>query len=460
MSQKVKILVVDDEPVVCRNCFKILTEFGYEVETLQSSRTALERVKEEFFDVIILDLKIPGIDGLELLRLIKEINSEIIIIMITGYSTVESAVDSMKLGAFDYIPKPFTPSELSVRVEKALEKRSLVQENRYLREELKEKYKFGNIIGKSKRMQEVYQTIEKVASIDSAILIYGENGSGKELIARAIHYNSPRKGKPFISLHCDSLTELLGHLKDSFTGTIVTKPGIFETAEGGTFFLDEIGALSLPIQAKLLRILQEREIKPVGTTKTTKSDIRFIAATNKNLSEMIKKQTFREDLFYRLSVVPIFLPSLRDREGDIPLLVSHFLEKFNQERKKNIKGISSETMKLLEEYNWPGNVRELENIVERIVVMTNEEVIRPEHLPLNIQKNKVNTMTSMDIPKNSEEFKKLKKRVKEESIKNIEKLFVNEALKRNNWNITKAAEDVGMKRQNFQTLIKKHQIKS
>lgn len=463
MSNKTRILVVDDEPVVCRNCFKILTESGYEVETLQSSRAALERIKEELFDVAIVDLKMPGLDGMELLRLIKETNPEVIVIMITGYSTIENAVEAMKLGAFDYIPKPFTPDELSVRVEKALEKRNLVQENRYLRQELKEKYKFGNIIGKSKKMQQVYQTIEKVAPTDSTVLIHGESGSGKELIARAIHYNSPRKEKVFMSLDCGSLTEslleseLFGHVKGSFTGAIVTKPGLFEVANGGTFFLDEIGDLSLSIQAKLLRVLQEREIKPVGATKTTKVDIRLITATNKNLEEMIKKGTFREDLFYRLNVVPIFLLPLRDREGDIPLLVSHFLEKFNRERKKGIKGVSAEAMKLLEEYNWSGNVRELENVIDRIVVMTNEQVIKPEHLPLNIQKNKINTITN--TPKNSKELKKLKKQVKEEAIKSIERSFVIESLKRNDWNITKAAEDVGMKRQNFQTLMKKYQVR-
>lgn len=461
MSDKAKILVVDDEPVICRNCFKILTEAGYEVEILQSSRTAIERIKEEFFDIVIIDLKMPGIDGIELLRLIKGINSEIMVLMITGYSTVESAVESMKLGAFDYIPKPFTPDELTIRVEKAVEKKRLVQENRYLHQELKEKYKFGNIIGKSKKMQEVYRIIEKVAETDSTILIHGESGSGKELIARAIHYHSPRKEKPFISVDCGTLTEslleseLFGHVKGSFTGATVTKPGLFEVAGGGTFFLDEIGDISLSIQAKLLRVLQEREIKPVGATKTIKVDIRLIAATNKNLEEMIKKGTFREDLFYRLNVVPVSLPPLREREEDIPLLVSHFLEKFNQKRKKHIKEISPETMNLFEGYNWPGNVRELENTVERIVVMTDEEIIKPEHLPLNIRKDK----TIVNIPQNSEELKILKKQIKESAIKDIERAFVISALKKNDWNITKAAEDVGMKRQNFQVLMKKYQIK-
>lgn len=462
MSEKARILVVDDEPIVCKSCQEILTEAGYEVETLQSSRAALERVKEELFDLVLIDLKMPGIDGMELLRLVKQSNPEITAIMITGYSTIESAVEAIKLGSFDYVPKPFTPDELALRVERALKTRYLLQENIYLRRELQKKYEFCNIIGKSKKMQEVYRIIEKVAPTDSTVLIHGESGSGKELVARAIHYHSSRKDKPFISVDCSALSEnlleseLFGHVKGSFTGAIVTKPGLFEVANGGTFFLDEIGDISPAIQAKLLRVLQEKEIKPVGGTKTTKVDIRLITATNKNLEEMIEKRMFREDLFYRLNVVPIFLPPLREREGDIPLLVIHFLEKYNRERGKNVREISQEAIKLLEGYPWPGNVRELENVIERTVVMSDLEVIKPEHLPLDIQKKKINLETI--IPKNSEELKRLKKQAKEEVVGEIEKTFIVEALKRNDWNISKAAKDVGMKRQNFQTLMKKYQI--
>jgi len=420
-------------------------------------------VKEELFDLVLIDLKMPGIDGMEFLRLVKQSNPEITAIMITGYSTIESAVEAIKLGSFDYIPKPFTPDELALRVEKALKTRYLLQENIYLRRELQAKYEFSNIIGKSKKMQEVYKIIEKVAPTDSTVLIHGESGSGKELVARAIHYHSSRKDKPFMSVDCGALSEnlleseLFGHVKGSFTGAIITKPGLFEVADGGTFFLDEIGDISPAIQAKLLRVLQEREIKPVGGTKTTKVNIRLITATNKNLEEMIEKRMFREDLYYRLNVVPIFLPPLREREGDIPLLVMHFLNKYNLERNKDVKEISPEAMKLLEEYPWPGNVRELENVIERTVVMSDAEMIRPEHWPLNIQKKTINLETI--IPKNAEELKRLKKQAKEEVVGEIEKSFIVETLKRNDWNISKAAKDVGMKRQNFQTLMKKYQIK-
>ena len=463
MPEEAKILVVDDELIVCRSCLRILEGVGYEVETVQNGKAALERVREKPFDMVIVDLKMPGIDGIEVLRSIKKTNPEIIVIMITGYSTVETAVEAMKLGAFDYIPKPFTPDELEIIVEKALEKKRLLFENRYLRQQLQTRYKFDNIIGKSKKMQEVYKSVEKVAPTDSTVLIYGESGTGKELIARAIHYSSPRKDKQFMSIDCGALTEslleseLFGHVKGSFTGAIVTKPGLFEVANGGTFFLDEIGDISLSIQAKLLRVLQEREFKRVGGTKMIKVDIRLIAATNKDLEKMIKEGTFREDLFYRLNIVPIFLPPLKERQGDIPLLACHFLEKYNREGDKNIKGISPEAMELLVEYDWPGNVRELENIIERMVVMTEEEIIRPEHLPLNIRKKEADF--KLTIPENNEELKRLKKQLREQAVERVEKPFVIEALKRNNWNVTKSAKDVGMKRQNFQALMRKYHIK-
>jgi len=463
MAENVKILVVDDELVICNSCFEILTEAGYEVETLQSSRVALEKVQEELYDLVIVDLKMPGLDGMQLLKLIKEKNPEMIVIIITGYSTVENAIEAIKLGASDYIPKPFTPDELTIHVDKALEKRNLIKENRYLREELKEKFQFANIIGKSKKMKEVFKIIEKVAPTDSTVLIHGESGTGKELIARAIHYNSWRKDKPFLSLDCGSLaeslleSELFGHVKGSFTGAIDTKPGLFQAANEGTFFLDEIGNISLSTQAKLLRALQEREIKPVGATKTIKVDIRLITATNKNLETMIKKGAFREDLYYRLNVVPIYLPVLKERHGDIPLLINHFLNKFSRASEKEIKKITPEAMKLFDEYEWPGNVRELENVIERIVIMIDEPIIKPEHLPRNIQDNDIDIITS--IPKTIDELKKAKKQIKEKAIKNIEKNFIINALKKNNWNISKAAKDVGMKRQNFQALIRKYQIK-
>jgi len=463
MPSRAKILVVDDEPIVCRSCFRILNEAGYQVETVLSGREALERVDHQSFDVVLVDLKMPGLDGMEVLQTMRKTHPEVIVIIITGYATVESAVKAMKLGAFDYVPKPFTPDELCIIVEKALEKRDLMLENQYLRQQLQIRYKFDNIIGESKKMQEVFRIVEKVAPTDSTVLIYGESGTGKELIARAIHYNSPRKDKQFVSVDCGALSEtlleseLFGHVKGSFTGAIVTKPGLFEIADGGTFFLDEIGDISLATQAKLLRVLQEREFKPVGGTKSIKVDIRLIAATNKDLEKMIQEGKFREDLFYRLNIVPIFLPPLRERKEDIPLLAFHFLKKYNQERNKNIRTITPEAMSLLVEYDWPGNVRELENVIERTVVMTDEEVIKPEHLPVNIQKKGMDL--SLIVPRNAQELKQVKKEIRRRSIENVEKSFVIEALKRNGWNVTRSAKDVGMKRQNFQALMRKYQIR-
>jgi len=462
--QKGEIIVIDDEPIVCKSCKRILERVGYKVETFTAGKEALERLRQKVFDVAIVDLKMPEIDGMEILSRIRQDYPEIMVIMITGYSTVETAVKAMKMGAFDYVSKPFTPGELEIIVKNALEKRRLVFENRYLRNQLQQKYRFGNIIGKSKRMQEVYQIIEKVAPTDSTVLIYGESGTGKELVARAIHYNSLRKEKPFISVDCGALSEslleseLFGHVKGSFTDAVVTKPGLFDVANGGTFFLDEVGNISLSTQAKLLRVLQEREFKPVGGTKWKKVDIRIIAATNKDLKELIKKGTFREDLFYRLNIVPIFLPPLRERREDIPLLVSHFLRKYNRERKREVKAVSPEAMEFLINYSWPGNVRELENLIERLVVISEEDIIRPEHLPPSVRGKSLPLQT--EVPKSWEEVKKIKKKLQREIIEKIEKKFIIETLKKNNWNVTKSAKEVGMQRQNFQALMRKYNIKS
>src|SRR4030042_2627395 len=363
MPIKKKILAVDDEPTICRTCFKILSDAGYDVKTLLSGADVLPVIEKEMFDVILLDLKMPGVDGLEILKEVRQVNTDIVVIIITGYATVNSAVEAMKLGAYDYISKPFTADELCIRVEKALEKRKLVNENVYLRQELSEKYGFGNIIGKSKVMQEIYMVVEKVTATDSTILIRGHSGTGKELIARAIHHNSHRKDKKFIAVDCGALpetlleSELFGHVKGSFTGAIVPTPGLLEPADRGTFFLDEVGDLSPGIQAKLLRVLQEKEFRPVGGVKNIKVDVRLLAATNKNLEQMIEEGKFREDLFYRLNIVPVYLPLLKDRKEDIPLLTQHFLKTASQKQNKKIKGMPPETMNILMEYDWPGNVQ-------------------------------------------------------------------------------------------------------
>jgi len=459
-----RILVVDDELIVCESCQRILEEEGLEVEVALSGGEALEKMKVSPFDIVITDLKMPGIDGMELLKTLRREYPDTIVIMITGFSTVETAVEAMKLGAFDYIPKPFTPDEVSIVVKKAIEQKNLLLENIYLRQELREKYGFHNIVGKSKKMQEIYRIIVKVAPTDSTVLINGQSGTGKELIARAIHFNSSRRDKQFVTVDCAVLaenlleSELFGHIRGSFTGAVTTKPGLFEVANGGTVFLDEIGNISLSIQAKLLRVLQEREFTPVGGTKAKKVDIRLIAATNKDLEKMIKEGTFREDLYYRLNIVPIYLPPLRERPDDIPLLAVHFLKRYSEEIGKTIKGFTPEAMERLMKYPWPGNVRELENVIQRTVVMLDEEMVKVEHLILPGQPEK--PTTESPIPMTSEELKEIKKQLREKAVEEIEKAFVINALNRNEWNVTRAAEEVGMLRPNFQALMRKYGLRA
>ena len=459
-----RILVVDDEEIVCLSCQRILSEEGYDVQTRLSGPEALKLLAEEPFDLAIVDLKMPGMDGLEVLQAIKRDYPHVPVIMITGYATVESAVEAMKSGALDYLPKPFTPDEVAVVVKKALEARSMLLENLYLRGEIQAKYRFANIIGNSKKMQEIYRLIAKVAPTNSTVLITGESGTGKELVARAIHFNSQRKDRPFVPVDCAVLSEnlleseLFGHIKGSFTGAIVTKPGLFEVADGGSIFLDEIGNISLAMQGKLLRFIQEREFTPVGGTKLKKVDVRLIAATNRDLQEKIKEGTFREDLFYRLNIVPISLPPLRERKEDIPLLTIHFLKKYCQEMGKNPKAFSPAAMDLLMRYSWPGNIRELENIVERALVMTEEETILPKHLPLPLQE--MPEAIAFSVPKTSEELRELKRHLRDRAVEDVERLFVLDALTRNDWNVTRSAKDVGMLRPNFQALMRKHSIRS
>jgi transcriptional regulator with GAF, ATPase, and Fis domain len=328
---------------------------------------------------------------------------------------------------------------------------------------LQEKYGFHNIVGKSKKMQEIYRIIAKVAPTDSTVLIYGQSGTGKELIARAIHFNSLRLEKQFVPVDCAVLSEnlleseLFGHVRGSFTGAVSTKPGLFEIADGGTVFLDEVGNISLAIQAKLLRVLQEREFTPVGGTKVKKVNIRLIAATNKNLEKMIKEETFREDLYYRLNIVPIFLPSLRERQEDIPLLAGHFLKKYSEEMGKAVTGFTPDAMERLLRYHWPGNVRELENVIERSVVMVDGEMVRSELLVLPKEQEKE---VEIQVPLTSDGLKELKKHLREKAVEDVERVFVLNALERNNWNVTRASEEVGMLRPNFQALMRKYNLRA
>ncbi len=382
-----QILVVDDEEAVRSGIAQVLSRRDLSVATAASAGEALEILARHSFAIILLDIKLPDIDGIEFLRLLRQDFPETEIIMITGYPTIQGAVESIKLGALDYLVKPFRIDELETVVEKARE--HLSQKSRHKRPEAEETGDLGLdfIIGESPPMQHLYAKIRRAAPSDSTVLLTGESGTGKELVARAIHLLSPRKDNEFVAVDCSALvetlleSELFGHVKGSFTGALQTKHGLFELANHGTFFFDEITNLSLNIQAKLLRVIQEREFMKVGSQKRIKLDIRIIASSNRDLQEAIKAGTFREDLFYRLSVIPIHLPPLRERTGDIPLLVEHFLKKYSEKGNREVTGIFPKAMKLLEAYSWPGNVRELEHTIERIVILEDGEVIQPEHLP-------------------------------------------------------------------------------
>jgi DNA-binding NtrC family response regulator len=384
-------LVVDDEALIRDMIKRGLSQMGgFSVEVAQSGPEAIEKMEKDVFDLVLTDLKMPEMDGLELLKTIKGTRPDIMVIMMTAHGSIETAVEAMKIGADDYITKPIDFNDLLLHISKVQKESLLLRENRLLRMEVRKKFEFNNIIGKSKKMQEIFSLIEKVALGSSTVMIYGGSGTGKELVAKAIHYNSPRADRPFIPFNCGAIpetlveSELFGHTKGAFTGAIQAKKGLFEEANGGTLFLDEISSILPSVQVKLLRVLQEKELMKVGSTERTKIDVRMIAATNENLEENMKQGKFREDLFYRLYVFPIFLPDLKDRKEDIPLLAYHFLDFYSKEAKKEIKGVSKEAMKLLLEYHWPGNVRELENAIERAVIMTDQDTLVPNDLPKDL----------------------------------------------------------------------------
>jgi DNA-binding NtrC family response regulator len=386
-----KILVVDDEASVRDTIRRGLSQMGgFSVEVAQNGAEAIEKIEKDVFDLVLTDLKMPEMDGLELLKTVKGTRPEIMVILMTAYGSIETAVEAMKKGANDYITKPIDFNELLIHISKVQKESLLLRENRLLRMEVRKKFEFNNIIGKSRKMQEVFSLIEKVALGNSTVTIYGGSGTGKELVAKAIHYNSPRADRAFIPFNCGAIpetlveSELFGHTKGAFTGAIQAKKGLFEEAHGGTLFLDEISTILPSVQVKLLRVLQEKELMKVGSTERTKIDVRMIAATNENLEENMKKGKFREDLFYRLHVFPIFLPDLKDRKEDISLLAYHFLELSSKEAKKEIKGISKDAMKLLLEYHWPGNVRELENAIERAVIMTDQDYLGLNDFPKDL----------------------------------------------------------------------------
>ncbi|MBI4668965.1 MAG: sigma-54-dependent Fis family transcriptional regulator [Elusimicrobia bacterium] len=441
-----RVLVIDDEEVMRDSCRQILERQGFAAKTAQNGQIGLDLLRNEPFDLVVLDWRLPGIPGLEVLKEIKQESPDAVVIVITGYPTISSAVEAMKAGAYDFLPKPFTPDEMNSVVRRALEKRKLVAENLYLRQELAERLGEQMILGLSGEMQKIAELIGKVAPTDATVLITGESGTGKELIARAIHRLSLRKEGPFIAVDCGSLvptlfeSEIFGHVRGSFTDAVATKHGKMWLADKGTIFFDEIGNINLESQAKLLRAIQEREITRVGDVKPLKIDVRIIAATNKDLKKAADEGTFRDDLYYRLAVVKLDLPPLRERKQDIPKFVEHFIQSYNKKRKKNIASISNEAMKLLTGYSWPGNIRELENIIERAVILADEKVIRPADLPLG----------DISAPAPGAEEPECR------SLADAEKMHIEKVLKKFHGNKSKTAEYLGIDRKTLRSKIESY----
>ncbi len=454
-----KVLVIDDEAVIREGLRQTLVAEGYLVTVAEDGKIGLEKLQKDSFQLVITDLKMPVMTGIEVLKTIQILQPEVPVIIMTGYATVDSAVDAMKNGAFDYLTKPFLPDEILEKVQAAAKQRALSLAAQPLELETPS---CGSFVGGSKQMQKVYQRILHVAPTNSTVLITGESGTGKELAARAIHQHSQRQDQSFVAIDCNSLpetlleSELFGHVKGSFTGASQTKPGLFTLASGGTLFLDEISNLSMTTQAKLLRVLQQREVTPIGGTRATPIDIRLIAATNRSLEELVDEGTFREDLYFRLNIIPVDLPPLRERQGDIALLTGFFMKKFAEEVGKEIRGITPEARVALDNHSFPGNVRELENIIERAVVLAPGDLITRTDLELPSGSDEEQADGQPEIPTNSEELKKTKQLVREKAVEPVEKAFVYAALERNNWNVTKAAEETGMLRPNFQAMLKKY----
>ncbi|RJP60679.1 MAG: sigma-54-dependent Fis family transcriptional regulator [Deltaproteobacteria bacterium] len=438
-----KLLIVDDE-LGTRESLRMIFDREYDIITAATGEEALGIIEGLRPSLVLLDIIMPGMDGLAVLERINEIDKDIIVIMITATKTVKTAVHAMKLGAYDYITKPFDLDEIRLIIKKALSTQDLRNEVKILRAEIDKGYSFGNIVGNTGIMREIFDTIKQIADSKTTVLIEGESGTGKELVAKAIHFNSNRKGKPFIAINCAGIpeslieSELFGHEKGAFTNAYGRKLGRFEMADSGTLFLDEISELSLATQAKILRFLQERELVRVGGTETINVDVRLIAATNRNLEDSVTNGTFREDLYYRIKVVPIHLPPLRERKEDIPLLVNHFLSKIMKEKEAKAKSISSEALDLLIEYNWPGNIRELENIIARITLLSKNSRVFPEDLPSNIRGNAKLNLIKEAVLEGKLSFEKAEAEFERDIILNT--------LEKTNYVQSRAAELLGISR--------------
>jgi len=456
-----RILVIDDEPSIGLSCKRILGRCGHDVQAYDDPQTGLQAALAGDSDVLLVDLVMPDIDGLEVLKRVKAAGVSSEVVIITGYSTVESAVEAIKQGAADYLSKPFSPNQLEMIVQRVCERSALIRENVLLRQELGLHQGFEGIIGESQPMERVFSLIRRVAPTDGTVLVYGESGTGKEMVVRAIHRLSRRKDHPLMACDCSALaptlleSELFGHVKGSFSGATATKQGLFEAAHRGTLFLDEVGNLGVETQGKLLRTLETRRVRKVGDTAEQEVDIRLIAATNRDLAGMVDEGAFREDLYYRLNVVPIYLPPLRQRRGDIPKLAMAFLKRSCEQNEVKIEGFTPEAMARMESYHWPGNVRELRNIVERIAILCHSDRIAPHHLPSEIRQTPARSTVSQ-LPQSWEEFKKLKQQARDAVVQELECRFLAEALQRGGGNVTKAAENVGMQRTHLHALIRKY----
>lgn len=456
MTKKGMIHIIDDEPIIHEVLGDLLTAEGYEVEMSSSGEEALTKHSSQAFDLVLLDLLMPGMDGIEVLKKLRKIDPYAVITIITAYASVESAISAMKTGAFDYVQKPFKHDELLLTVRRAIEHRRLQEENLRLKDELKKKFSFENIIGKSKIMSNVFEIIKASAPTRSTILLLGESGTGKELVARAVHQNSNRVNYPFIVVNSGSLppdlleSHLFGHVKGAFTGAVSQKKGLFEAAEKGTIFFDEISSLNPETQAKLLRVMQDREFMRLGGTKTIKVDVRVIAATNSDLEDLIEQRMFREDLFYRLNVIKIELPPLRERKEDIPLLMKHFLDIYSKENNKEIIGVTEDVMEILEEYDWPGNVRELENLIERAIVLTKSKLITRNTLPPFLLESRKGEKKLHFASNNELNLK--------EQIQSYQKKAILEALRETKGVQKRAASRLGIKPTTLNEMIKRLKI--
>ncbi len=458
------ILIVDDEPNICHSCVKILAKSGYRAEFALDGYDALKILEKRPFQVVVTDLKMSALGGMQVLAYVKEACPDTQVIVITGYATVSSAVEVLKMGAFDYLPKPFTPHELRAVVGQALSARETRLRNHRLKDgTVVPKRVAHQLVGDSHKIRQVIAMVAKVAPTDATVLLCGESGTGKELVARAVHANSSRADKVFFAVDCGTLSgnllesELFGHVKGAFTGAHQDKAGIFQQAHTGTVFLDEISNIGLDVQGKLLRFLETREFMPLGSTTSRKVDVRLIFATNRNLEAMVREGSFRQDFYYRIYVYPILLPLLKERREDILPIAYHFLKQFAHKMDKTIVGFDDDAVSRLNEYAWPGNVRQLRNVVERAVILCEKKTIGLKDLPLLGEISDIEVLFD-NTPTTNEELKTIKAQIRQKAIARVERNFLTHALTSHDWNVTRAAKAVGMQRPNFQNMMKKHGI--